>query len=148
MISSHSSTVRDASISVCRTSPATNVADALARVGWSYALGAQLQAEEQRLGQLRAERARTHKGARVATPAPERIAGFLRDSLGVLRTDPVRGREFLTKHLAPVVMTPEGEGPARHYRATSAFDLSIALKHEGPLSGPSVFANGSSGGEI
>lgn len=125
-----------------------NVTDALARVGWSDGLATQLQDEERRLSQLRTERARLSKGATVATPAPERIAGFLRESLGVLRTDPVKGREFLTKHLAPVVMTPEGEGRERHYRMTGAFDMAAAIKHERPHQGPSMFAKSSSGGEI
>lgn len=113
-----------------------NVTGALARVGWSEALGAELKAEEQRLAQLRAERAQAYsRGTLVAAPDPKEIAGFLRGLVGLLEVDPAKGREFLVRHLAPVVMTPEGEGDARHYRATSAFDISVAIrKDSGPPS--------------
>lgn len=40
----------------------------------------------------------------------------------------MRGRERLGRHLALVKMTPEGEGPERHYRATGAFNLSTLLQ--------------------
>jgi hypothetical protein len=45
----------------------------------------------------------------------------------LLETDPARGREILSRFVAPIVMTPEAEGPARRYRATGAFNISFFL---------------------
>jgi hypothetical protein len=60
-------------------------------------------------------------------PRPAAIAGYLENLLTLLETDPVRGRELLSRFVSPVVMTPEAEGPERRYRATGAFNLSFIL---------------------
>lgn len=60
-------------------------------------------------------------------PHPSVISGYARNLLALLETDPVRGRELLSRFVAPVVMTPEGQGTARGYRATGAFNLSFFL---------------------
>jgi hypothetical protein len=44
-----------------------------------------------------------------------------------IETDPMRGREVLSRFVAPVILTPEAEGPERRYRATGAFNLSFLL---------------------
>ncbi len=105
-----------------------NLTDSLARVGWSDALAARLREEETQLGRLKTERAASAKEtpARVV-PHPSAIAGYLKNLFAVLETDPVRGREILSRFVAPVVMTPEDEDPGRRYRATGAFNLSFLL---------------------
>lgn len=67
--------------------------------------------------------------------SPERIQGYIGNLVGVLETDPARGRERLGRHLAQVTMTPEGEGPSRTYRATGAFNLSTLLREASGKSG-------------
>lgn len=54
-------------------------------------------------------------------------AGYLKNLFAILDADSVRGREILSRFVAPVVMTPESEGPARRYRATGAFNLAFFL---------------------
>jgi hypothetical protein len=54
-------------------------------------------------------------------------AGYLKNLFAVLEADPVRGREILSRLVAPIVMTPEVKGPARRYRATGAFNLAYFL---------------------
>ena len=73
---------------------------------------------------------------------PLLIEGYPRDLLRLLEADKSRGREALVKHLAPIVMTPKGEGDDRRYLATFAFDLSVTLR---ALSGA---VKCSSGGKI
>ena len=118
-----------------------NVTDAMAKIGYSGALLEQLRLEESRLSALKADQAmRRPAPARPLVVPPERIQSYIGNLVGVLETDPVRGRERLGRHLALVKMTPEGEGPERHYRATGAFNLSTLLREASGKSG--------SGGEI
>jgi site-specific DNA recombinase len=118
-----------------------NVTEAMAKIGYSEALLKQLRIEEDRLAALQADQPvrRPPPAKRLAVP-PERIQSYVRNLVSVLETDPVRGRERLGRHLALVKMTPEGEGPGRHYRASGAFNLSSLLKEASGKSG--------SGGEI
>lgn len=118
-----------------------NVTEAMAKIGYSEALLKQLQIEEDRLAALKADQAlrRPAPPKPLAVP-PERIQTYIGNLVDVLETDPVRGRERLGRHLALVKMTPEGEGPDRHYRASGAFNLSTLLKEASGKSG--------SGGEI
>ena len=105
-----------------------NLTDSMARVGWSDALGARLREEEAQLNRLKSERAAAAKEAPApVVPHPTAIAGYMKNLFALLETDPVRGREILARFLAPVVMTPEGDGPVRRYRATGAFNLSFLL---------------------
>ncbi len=106
-----------------------NLTDALAKVGWSDALASKLRDEEALLNKLKAERTATAKRAQPRiVPDATTIAGYLRNLFPLLERDPVRGREILARFVAPIVMTPETEGPARRYRATGAFNLSFLLE--------------------
>jgi hypothetical protein len=60
-------------------------------------------------------------------PDPAAISRYLTNLFTLLQTDTARGREILSRFVAPIVMTPETEGPARRYRATGAFNLSFFL---------------------
>ena len=105
-----------------------NLTESLAKVGWSDALASKLREEEAQLGKLKAERSAAAKDnvARV-TPHPAAISGYLKNLFGLLETDSVRGREILSRFVAPIVMTPEKEGSARRYRVTGAFNLAYFL---------------------
>ena len=105
-----------------------NLTESLAKVGWSDALATKLREEEAQLGRLKSERTVAAKrGAHRVLPEPAVIEGYLKNLVSVLETDPARGREILSRFVAPIVMTPEIEGPARRYRATGAFNLSFFL---------------------
>jgi len=115
-----------------------NLTEAMAKVGWSEALASKLRDEEQELARLKAERTATARENKVqAVPPPEVIAGYLKNLFAVLDADPARGRELLSRFVAPIVMTPEGKSPNRHYRATGAFDLSFILTASSNRSGKS-----------
>ncbi len=122
-----------------------NLTDTLAKLGWSDAIAAKLKDEEATLARLRSERAKVAKTeADRPLPHPTRIAADFRNLTGILQADPVRGRELLSRFVAPLVMTPEGKSPDRSYRATGAFDLSFFL---GPPQG-SGFGKSSCAGRI
>jgi DNA invertase Pin-like site-specific DNA recombinase len=113
-----------------------NLTEAIAKVGWSASLGEKLRDEEMLLGKLKSERSSPSSTAgRRIVPEPGVIAGYLRNLFPLLEIDPVRGREILSRFLAPVVMTPKVEGPNRHYLATGAFDLSflVSAAHGGDI---------------
>lgn len=122
-----------------------NLTEALAKAGWSEALASKLREEEVQLGKLKTERSAAAKetGARVV-PHPAAIAGYLKSLFTLLDTDPVRGREILSRFVAPIVMTPESEGPARRYRATGAFNLAYFLNAVPNGSGKSSCAGANS----
>src|SRR4029078_10469030 len=106
-----------------------NLTEALAKVGWSEALATKLRGEEASLGRLKPERTAAGRRPPVPVlPSPTAIAGYLKNLFGLLDTDPVRGREALSRFVSPVLITPENaEGPERRYRATGAFNLSFLL---------------------
>lgn len=105
-----------------------NLTESLAKVGWSDALAAKLREEEALLGRLKSERAAAgREGAPRVVPHPTAIAAYMKNLFALLETDTVRGREILSRFVAPIVMTPEAEGPVRRYRATGAFNLSFFL---------------------
>jgi hypothetical protein len=104
-----------------------NLTESLAKVGWSEALASKLRDEENLLAKLRAERSTAKREAPRVVPHPTAVATYLKDLFPLLDTDPVRGRELLSRFVAPVVMTPKTEGPVRHYRATGAFNLSFLM---------------------
>jgi hypothetical protein len=121
-----------------------NLTDAPAKIGWSDAIASKLPEEEAHLGRLKAERAAATKEARPpAVPAPAVIAAYLTNLLVLLQTDPARGREILSRFVAPIVMTPE-PGPVRGYRATGAFNLSCFVRSDPRLG--SVLERTMSGG--
>ncbi len=82
-------------------------------------------AEEEQLGRIESERAGAKDQAPRAIPHPTRIAADFKNLTGILKADPVHGRQILARFVAPLVMTPEGKNPDRSYRATGAFDLSF-----------------------
>ncbi|HEY1954378.1 MAG TPA: hypothetical protein VGH28_02175 [Polyangiaceae bacterium] len=113
-----------------------NLTDALAKVGWSEALANKLRDEESHLAKLKAERAATARDpAARAVPDRATIARYVKNLFTLLETDAVRGREILSRFVAPIVMTPKVQGSARHYRATGAFNLSFFLAAESSRSG-------------
>jgi len=100
----------------------------LANAGWSDALAAKLRQEEAQLQKLKAQRTATAKTNRPrGLPSAAVAAGYFKNLLALVETDPVRGRELLSRFVAPVVMTPKAEGPDRGYRGTGAFNLSFFL---------------------
>ncbi len=105
-----------------------NLTEALAKVGWSESLGNKLREEEALLVRLKADRTTAAKDPALRViPHPKAIEAYLRNLFTLLDTDPARGREILSRFVAPIVMTPEIEGPARRYRATGAFNMSFFL---------------------
>lgn len=119
--------MRDASEAVL--SPAAT-SGALARAGWSEALAAKLRDEESHLTELKAARAAASTTAANPVrpiPHPTVISGYLENLRTLLETDPARGRDVLSRFVAPVVLTPNAEGPGRSYRATGAFNFSVLL---------------------
>lgn len=104
-----------------------NLTETLAKLGWSDAIGAKLKAEEEGLARLKSERTSAKDETSRPLPHPTRIAADFGRVLGILSADPVRGREILSRFVAPLVMTPEGKSPNRSWRATGAFDLSFFL---------------------
>ncbi|MGO9833550.1 MAG: zinc ribbon domain-containing protein, partial [Polyangiaceae bacterium] len=115
-----------------------HLTEALAKVGWSDALASKLREEETQLGKLKAERsvAARETDPRVV-PHPAAIAGYMKNLFTLLDTDPARGREILSRFVAPIVMTPEIDGPNRRYRATGAFNLAFLLGSLSSRSGKS-----------
>src|SRR5262249_48652106 len=63
----------------------------------------------------------------VGVPPPPALARYLQNLPPLLETDPGRGREILSRFVAPIILTPEAEGPVRRYRATGAFNLGFFL---------------------
>jgi FAD/FMN-containing dehydrogenase len=106
-----------------------NITTALSKVGWSDALGAKLQADEAALAALRAERARETKleGVAIPVPHPALVVEAFRDLLAMLSVDPVRGREFLARHLGTINMRPLPEGSGARYEGVRALNLSFLL---------------------
>ncbi|MBX3218883.1 MAG: zinc ribbon domain-containing protein [Labilithrix sp.] len=104
-----------------------NLTDSLGKLGWSDAIGAKLKEEEGLLGRLKAERAKLKPEAPPPLPHPKVLVDGLTHLMAVLKSDPMRGRDVLSRFVSPLVMTPEGENPDRSYRATGAFDLSFFL---------------------
>jgi hypothetical protein len=60
------------------------------------------------------------------TPGLPRVAihVYLRHLLALVEGDAVRGREALSRHVRPIVTTPETDGPRRGYGAAGVFNLS------------------------
>lgn len=112
-----------------------NLTGALAKVGWSEALGDQLKAEEARLTVLKRQRAAnvTTSDRAKLLPHPKAVEGYVRDLLRTLSADPERGRDILLNYMGGVWLTPKGEGPDRYYLATGAFNLAAALSRGGEL---------------
>ncbi|HYV45510.1 MAG TPA: hypothetical protein VFA20_11645 [Myxococcaceae bacterium] len=102
----------------------------MARAGWSETLGQRLQAQENHLADLRARRQALADSSTVATtaPHPRAVTTYLRDLSKTLAEAPQQARGLLEKHLGVVRLTPNAEGPDRHYLATGAFDLSVLVR--------------------
>ncbi len=108
-----------------------NLTETLAKLGWSDAIAAKLKEEESVLVRLKGERSKVAPQGGRPLPHPAVIAADFKNLLGILKADPIRGREILSRFVAPLVMTPEGKSPDRSWRATGAFDLSFFLGPEG-----------------
>ena len=115
-----------------------NLTDSLARVGWSEALAAKLRDEEAQLAKLKTARAAsTQPPPPRIVPHPATIAAYLKSLWTLLEADPARGRDVLSRFVAPVVLTPmNAENPGRSYRATGAFNFSFFLS--GAFSGSGI----------
>ncbi|HEY4392760.1 MAG TPA: hypothetical protein VGP64_01805 [Polyangia bacterium] len=88
-----------------------NLADGVARAGFSAALASRLQAEEAAAVQLRAyveEQRRQHRPK--VLPHPKVIEGVLGDLSKLLESDPERSRAVLKRFMPPVVLAPDGDG--------------------------------------
>ena len=59
-------------------------------------------------------------------PDAAAIHVYLRHLFARVEGAAVRGREALSLHVRPIVMTPETDGPRRAYRAAGVFNLSSA----------------------
>lgn len=107
-----------------------NVTQALASVGWSEALIAQLKDEEAQLqtAQARLTALKASTDPLRALPPPHVVEGYLADLLGTLEADPVKGRQLLALHLGSILLTPKNEGPDRFYQATGALNLRVSVK--------------------
>jgi hypothetical protein len=106
-----------------------NLTDARARLGWSDAVGSQLKTEEARLAHLKATRSSTKTKARpTVLPSAEKLAGYLEELVTILSRDAARGQALPAGHIAPVVLTPDGEGPDRHYRLNGALNILACLR--------------------
>jgi hypothetical protein len=99
-------------------------AGALAVVGFSEALLAQLKEEETSLNALRARLAAASRDRRPKIlPHPHVIQSYVDRLLDLLETDVEQAHALLVRHMPPLVLTPEA-GP---YRLTGGFNLSLHL---------------------
>jgi hypothetical protein len=83
-----------------RTRRVANLTESLAKVGRSEALAARLRDEEALLSRLKNERTAVSKEVTRAVPHPT-AAGYLKNLFALLETDPVRGRETLSRRQLP-----------------------------------------------
>ena len=58
---------------------------------------------------------------------PSVVAGHLSELFATVTEDVTKGREVLTRHLGKITMTPAADGTRKHYVATGAFNLGVAL---------------------
>ncbi len=109
-----------------------NVTCALAKIGFSEALAAQLAEEEKRVAHAKARLSQAGARTPKVLPHPSRIESYVRNLLAVLEADKDAARALLGRHMPPLVLTPEGST----YRITGGFDLSLCLDDQqapGPL---------------
>lgn len=117
-----------------------NLYEALAKMGWSEGLAAQVRAEEAKLSTIKS-RVTEHARVQPATiPHPKVIEGYIRNLLTIIDGDPVRGREILARHIQPLVLTPAPDGV---YQITGAFDLATAIRGDDHGETAGVSDNGS-----
>jgi hypothetical protein len=127
-----------------------NVTAALAKIGFSEALAAQLAEDEKRVADAKARLSQAGARTPKVLPHPSRIESYVRNLLAVLEADKDAARALLGRHMPPLVLTPEGST----YRITGGFDLSLCLDDQQasrPLGGPGhlrVYDRKSSGGVI
>jgi len=106
-----------------------NVTQALAHVGWSEALIAQLKEEESRLQALKARASRIEETRAKPLPLPSVtvVQGYVRDLLGTLETDPERGRVLLAEHVGTLTAKPHLDGSRRFYEISGSFDVAVSI---------------------
>jgi site-specific DNA recombinase len=117
--------VRESELQVERaTVRVKNVTTAMAAAGFSEALLAQLREEETALAAMKARLASAKADMRPKIlPHPQVIQSYVTRLLELLEAEPARARDLLTRHMPPLVLTPEG----RSYRMTGGFNLSVGL---------------------
>lgn len=104
------------------------LADAVAKAGWSDALGKQLRDEETELAQLQSE---LEQVVEIQAPTHAPSEAWLRkyfDNL-ILLTEaaPTRGRQALQGWFGPVKVIPVGDGPDAHYEAEGQIRVDPAI---------------------
>ncbi len=114
-----------------------NITAAIARSGFSEALGEQLAAEEETLRSLRQRlAARNPAGDRTApVPDPDAVASFLEKVLEIAETAPKRAGLSLSRILVPITLVPVRDPDGkRRYEARGALNTNPAALSDGRVS--------------
>jgi hypothetical protein len=125
-----------------------NLVEALATLGTSQAVGAQLRDEEQKLRQLRDQLERSRAAHRRACKAPEvdQAKRYLADLAVLIEKAPERCREVIRRLIPRLTMTPRTEGEVRYYEAEG--ELALKAEDSATFSGDRVFDKDGCGGRI
>lgn len=121
-----------------------NVTAALAKTGFSEALGEQLRVEEERMRSLRVRLSGLDDAGDSTPPSPDVLTGYLEDALKTAEKTPRQAREALARVLTPITLAivEDAEG-TRRYEARGALNTNPAV-----LSDSRVVVNGGCGGPI
>ena len=92
-----------------------NLADGVAHAGWSETLGKRLQAQETHVAALRDRKQALADASSSLAPHPRVVTAYLQDLNRTLAEAPEKARGLLQKHLGPIRLVPQTEGPDRHY---------------------------------
>ncbi|MGC3999593.1 MAG: recombinase family protein [Anaeromyxobacter sp.] len=118
--------------------------DALARVGFSDALGNQLRAEETRLNGRRQRLAALAPvvAAAIPRPDPEKLILYLRRVEKLALEAPAEARELLEGLIGPVVLVPVEKDGKRFYEARTALKLCGPVSEDGNRAAEKVGCGG------
>lgn len=114
-----------------------NITAAIARSGYSEALGEQLGLEEETLRSLRQRLSGKKPAGDQAAPIPdpEAVARFLEKILDIAETAPQRARASLSRILVPITLVPvPGADGKRRYEARGALNTNPAALSDGRVS--------------
>lgn len=104
------------------------LAEAVAKAGWSDALGNQLRAEEEKLNQLRVELERVVEVQKpTLEPTEEWLRSYFGELLKLTEEAPTRGKAALQGWFGQVKVIPVGEGPEEHYEAQGSIRVGPAI---------------------